>query len=190
MPPQASTVTDKSNRRIAKYGGEGADDFISRSSFEDVKAASLNSIDMIVGKYLSDAKLADNGKEWTARNPTRHDEKPGSFKINRRTGVWSEFATGEKGADMIDLVAYLTGKSNVEAKNELAAMLSVKPSAGSRSLTGNIPVTSSKAGREDRCGAGNDQRSTCCITAAHAAGQRRQTQVHHRCKFGTAPIQQ
>jgi putative DNA primase/helicase len=141
VPMQASTITDENIHHIAAYGEEGTNEIVSRASFEDVKSASLGSIDLIVGKYLSDAKLVDNGKEWTACNPTRDDKKPGNFKINRRTGVWSDFAGGATGGDMIDFVQYLTGKTNVEAKNELAALLNVNPSVGSRSLIGNIPVT-------------------------------------------------
>jgi putative DNA primase/helicase len=144
VPIQASKLTDENIHHIAAYDDECTDDLVSRASFDDVKAASLSSIDLIVRKYLSDAKLVDNGKEWTACNPTRDDKKPGNFKINRRTGVWSDFASGATGGDMIDLVQYLTGKENVEAKNELAALLNVNPSAGSRSLTGNIQVKRTK----------------------------------------------
>ena len=144
MTMQASTLTDENLCHIAAHGDEGANDRSSRASFEDVKAASLSSIDMIVRRYLPNPKLVDNGKEWAACNPTRNDADLGSFKINRRTGVWSDFATKETGGDMIDLVAYLTNKTNVEAKNEVAELLNVKPSVGSRSLTGNIPVTRPK----------------------------------------------
>lgn len=144
MPMQALTLTDENLRHIAAHGDEGAKDRSSRASFEDVKVASLSNIDMIVRRYLSGPKLVDNGKEWAACNPTRNDADLGSFKINRRTGVWSDFATKEAGGDMIDLVAYLTNKTNVEAKNELAELLNVKPSVGSSSLTGNIPVTRPK----------------------------------------------
>ena len=78
------------------------------------------------------------GNEWVSRNPTRNDGRPGSFKVNLTTGVWSDFATGDKGGDIIDLVAYLERKSKVEAAREIGAMLNVKPAAGSTSLTGNV----------------------------------------------------
>jgi putative DNA primase/helicase len=140
MSTQAAMIEDKVCHFLA-YGEEYRVDYNAHISFDDVKRASLGSIDMIVQRYLSDAKLADAGKEWTGRNPTRNDAKAGSFKINRRTGVWSDFATGESGGDMIDFVMFLTGKTNIEAKNELAELLNVKSSVGSTSLTGNIPAS-------------------------------------------------
>ena len=73
-----------------------------------------------------------------ARNPTRNDGTPGSFKVNLTTGVWSDFATGDKGGDIIDLVAYLERKSKVEAARDIGALLNVKPAANSTNLTGNV----------------------------------------------------
>jgi hypothetical protein len=35
------------------------------------------------------------------------DQNPGSFSINVRTGRWADFATGDKGGDVISLAAYL-----------------------------------------------------------------------------------
>ena len=44
-----------------------------------------------------------------ARNPTRPDRRPGSFKINLTTGRWADFATGDRGGDPVSLAAYLFG---------------------------------------------------------------------------------
>jgi hypothetical protein len=60
------------------------------------------------------------GGEWVARNPTRADRQPGSFKINLRTGHWAGFATSDKGGD---LCAYVEGVSQGEAAGLLAKML-------------------------------------------------------------------
>jgi hypothetical protein len=35
------------------------------------------------------------GDAFEALNPTRRDRKPGSFRINLRSGKWADFATGE-----------------------------------------------------------------------------------------------
>jgi putative DNA primase/helicase len=67
----------------------------SYTGFAAVKAASLNHLDMIVERLLPGGKR--KGKEYVARNPTRADAKAGSFKINMRTGVWKDFATGDVG---------------------------------------------------------------------------------------------
>ncbi|MCF6196002.1 MAG: hypothetical protein L3J50_04805 [Emcibacter sp.] len=59
------------------------------------------------------------GRYWVALNPTRHDRKIGSFKINLHTGLWTDFATGDKGSDAISLVAYLYGLRQGEAATYL-----------------------------------------------------------------------
>ena len=73
--------------------------------FDAVSRAARGSIEHIVRHLLPDARR--QGHELVAVNPTRADNRPGSFKINAATGVWSDFATNEKGGDMIDLWAYI-----------------------------------------------------------------------------------
>jgi AAA domain len=103
--------------------------------FAAVKAASLVSIESLVSSWLPGGKK--RGEEWVAINPTRSDKKAGSFSINLRTGVWSDFATGEVGADMIDLLAYLEGLSLFQAAKVVGDILGVPKtvSAVSRALT-------------------------------------------------------
>jgi putative DNA primase/helicase len=110
--------------------------------FSDISNAALAALDMLIPKLLPGGHRS--GDEWVCRNPTRNDNSAGSFKVNLRSGVWSDFATGDKGGDAIDLMAYLEGRSNLEAARELADMLGVKPNGGSKALTGNIrPVRKS-----------------------------------------------
>ena len=59
------------------------------------------------------------GHEWVALNPTRSDTKPGSFKINLKTGKWADFSTGDRGGDLIALWAYIKGTTQYEALREL-----------------------------------------------------------------------
>jgi hypothetical protein len=66
------------------------------------------------------------GAEYIARNPRRADRRPGSFSINLRTGKWSDFATGDKGGDVVSLAAYLLGTGQAEAARALADMLGVR----------------------------------------------------------------
>ena len=65
------------------------------------------------------------GAEYVARNPTRADRHPGSFSINLRSGLWSDFATGESGGDVVSFVAYCTGVSQAAAARELARLTGV-----------------------------------------------------------------
>ena len=63
------------------------------------------------------------GAEYITRNPTRADKNPGSFKINTATGEWADFATSDRGRDLISLYAYLNGISNGDAARELSLNL-------------------------------------------------------------------
>ena len=76
---------------------------------------------MLARRWLPDGRR--EGQEWVARNPTRADRHPGSFKVNLRTGRWADFATGHKGSDVISLAAHLYGLSQLEAARKLAEML-------------------------------------------------------------------
>ena len=113
-----------------------------RVDFKAVSSAALGALHLVVPQLLPGGSREFG--EWIARNPTRNDAKPGSFKVNLRSGVWCDFATGDKGGDVIDLKAYLEGKSKLEAARELAAMLNVQ-STGSSSLTGNVRNLQPKA---------------------------------------------
>ncbi len=55
------------------------------------------------------------GHEYVAINPTRCDGKLGSFKVNMISGKWADFATGDKGGDLISLYAYLNKLSYYDA---------------------------------------------------------------------------
>jgi putative DNA primase/helicase len=103
--------------------------------FKAVREAANQSIELVLSHYLPGGRWESN--EYVALNPTRHDVNPGSFKINR-SGVWSDFATGERGGDLIDLVAFVTGKSKLDSARELAVRLNVSPRQGSTSFTGNV----------------------------------------------------
>jgi hypothetical protein len=66
-----------------------------------------------------------SGNEWTAINPTRSDRRAGSFRVNVVSGKWADFATGDKGGDVISLVAYITDCSQLEGAQKLRRMLSL-----------------------------------------------------------------
>lgn len=92
-------------------------------TFAEVKAAALSRIEQVLGRWLPAYKLVDGGAEYTAPNPTRTDSSAGSFKINKAKGTWCDFATGDKGGDLIDLVEYIDGSDTTTAKNALADFL-------------------------------------------------------------------
>lgn len=103
-----------------------------RPSFADVKSVALKNIDRVLAHWLPNGKRVDGGKEYTAPNPTRTDKRAGSLKVNLSKGTWADFATGDKGGDLIDLVRYIDGGTDVEACKKLADLLCV--SAGSATI--------------------------------------------------------
>jgi uncharacterized protein (DUF927 family) len=110
-----------------------------RPSFADVKAAALKDIERVLSHWLPNGKRVDGGKEYTAPNPTRSDKRAGSLKVNLSKGTWADFATGDKGGDLIDLVRYLGGGTDVEACYKLADWLNVAPGAAKTKPAPNKP---------------------------------------------------
>lgn len=78
----------------------------------------------LLSDWLPDGRII--GREWVALNPTRADRSPGSFRINLDTGLWADFATGDKGGDAISLFAYLNGLQQARAALMLAQKLGVR----------------------------------------------------------------
>lgn len=91
------------------------------ANINTTKAAALASIDSVLSRWLPSGKR--KAKEYLALNPKRSDSKPGSFSINLNTGAWSDFATGDRGGDLVALVAYLENLKQGEAAKLLAEFL-------------------------------------------------------------------
>jgi putative DNA primase/helicase len=86
--------------------------------------AALASAHAVLSHWLPDGKR--QGAEYLARNPTRDDDNLGSFSVNTTTGAWSDFATGDKGRDLVSLVRYLDGlDTQGEAAHRLADILRI-----------------------------------------------------------------
>ena len=89
--------------------------------FKATAAAALAAADTVLNYWLPDGKR--NGPEYVARNPTRNDNKAGSFSVKTTTGQWSDFATGDAGGDLVSLIAYLDNCKQGEAERRLADFL-------------------------------------------------------------------
>lgn len=81
--------------------------------FKAINERALGKLPCLLFRWLPQGKLQNN--EFTALNPTRVDNREGSFKVNIKTGVWSDFSTKDSGGDVISLAAYLFGISQYEA---------------------------------------------------------------------------
>jgi hypothetical protein len=101
--------------------------------FVAIKQAALQQALPLLSEWLPNGHF--EGDEYVACNPTRADKNPGSFKVNVKTGVWSDFATDDKGGgDLISLFAYLHNLSQGNAARELAGRLGLNGN-GRQTLT-------------------------------------------------------
>ena len=94
-----------------------------RIDFAAINRVALARLSDVLWRWLPDGRI--EGHEYVARNPRRADRRLGSFKINLDSGKWSDFATGDKGGDVVSLAAFLADCGQAEAARELAAMLGV-----------------------------------------------------------------
>ena len=95
-----------------------------RIDFAAVNAAALGAAPTLLRRWLPDGH--QRGDEWIAKNPKRADRHAGSFRVNMRSGKWSDFAmTGVGGGDLISLAAYLTDRSQIDAARALAKALGI-----------------------------------------------------------------
>jgi len=93
--------------------------------FEGINRAAKNRSRDLLEAWTPGGKY--RGDLYIPCNPTREDKKPGSFKINYKTGIWNDYATGEGGGDFIDLYGYLFGhKTQGEAAKALAEDLRIR----------------------------------------------------------------
>jgi putative DNA primase/helicase len=91
------------------------------TDYRAIADAALRSSDAVIGRWLPGGKY--QGREYLVRNPTRNDERPGSFSVNLDTGKWADFATDSRGGDLVSLVAYLQNTSQAKAAEILAQNL-------------------------------------------------------------------
>ena len=77
------------------------------------------------------------GPEYLTLNPNRADTKPGSFSVNRNTAHWGDFATRDKGGDLVSLPAYLRSEKQGAAAVALAGFLGIEiPDTPNRARNG------------------------------------------------------
>jgi hypothetical protein len=99
-----------------------------RLDFAGINAAALPRLPEILERWLPDGHR--RGHEWCARNPCRDDRHAGSFSVNIHSGKWADFASGDRGGDVISLAAYLFNKSQGDAARAVAEMIGVEVCRG------------------------------------------------------------
>ena len=96
--------------------------------FAKINHAALDAgLGNLLHHWLPDGQV--RGGEFTAKNPRRADRRPGSFRINIESGRWCDFATGDRGGDVVSYIAYITNCSQVEAARRLADALGIEAEA-------------------------------------------------------------
>jgi hypothetical protein len=122
--------------------------------FRRVADAALGAAERLVPQWLPQGRR--EGHEWKALNPKRADSRLGSFSVNLNSGAWADFATGDKGGDLISLLAYLDDLTQLDAARvlaqELAVPLDETPVAGPRTREAAQRVDADRAGT-GRCAA-------------------------------------
>jgi putative DNA primase/helicase len=90
---------------------------MNKINFSQVKNFLKGYEEGILRRLLPTGKKA--GNEYIALNPKRNDKNLGSFRINTMTGKWADFATSDKGSDIISLYAYIKNVNQLTAAKEL-----------------------------------------------------------------------
>ena len=93
------------------------------SDYLEINAAALPALPALCARWMPGGKRI--GREYVTLNPTRADRRAGSFKVNLHTGRWADFATGDKGGDVVSLAAYLFRLRQSEAARRLADALGI-----------------------------------------------------------------
>lgn len=137
---------------------------MSDAFFRTVADQALAKFDEVMNQLgLSGGKRS--GAEYLPINPTRSDQRPGSFAINRKTGAWMDGATGDKGGDLISVAAYIWNCKNQDAADRLADFLGIgkpdrknrQPASGSRLSSErprqatDSPAATPDSGKADEC---------------------------------------
>ncbi len=95
-----------------------------RIDFDAVNRAALGALPDLLARWLPGGRV--QAGEYVVRNPKRADRRPGSFRINLRTGKWGDFIPGgPAGGDPVSLAAWLHDISQAEAARELARCLGI-----------------------------------------------------------------
>ena len=95
-----------------------------RIDFMAINQAALASMPSVLQRLLPGGQL--RGREYVALNPTRADRHLGSFKINIDSGRWIDNANGDKGGDVVSLVAYIKRLPQGRAARHLADILGLR----------------------------------------------------------------
>lgn len=92
--------------------------------FKQIASAALSQIEAICSHWLPNGKRS--GSEWESGDRSGSEGK--SLKVHlsgTKAGCWSDFAAGDRGGDLISLVAYAESCSQLDAARRLSGWLGI-----------------------------------------------------------------
>jgi putative DNA primase/helicase len=82
--------------------------------FDRINQAVIVSLKGVIPSWIPGGRF--EGAEYVVRNPQRPDNHEGSFKVNTKTGLWTDFACDDVGgSDPVSLYAYISNLSQGDA---------------------------------------------------------------------------
>lgn len=99
-----------------------------RIDFPKVNAAAVRALPGLLARWLPGGSR--RGNEYVVLNPRRADKRAGSFRVNVSSGKWADFATDDKGRDVVSLYAYLKGIGQAQAAIAIGRAIGIDPYAG------------------------------------------------------------
>lgn len=101
-----------------------------RPNYRSINDAAIPVLPEILERWLPGGKVL--GREYVTRNPKRGDRTAGSFSVNITTAEWADFATRDRGKDIVSLAAWLFNLEQPKAAENVAAMLGLGVDGGAR----------------------------------------------------------
>ena len=106
---------------------------VTHARFQDTNRLALTRIESVLAHWLPGGKVQK--REYVVKNPARDDQNAGSFSVNLDTGQWYDFASGDKGGDLVALEAYLERcPTQADALHLLEGFLGTAPIEPSRPI--------------------------------------------------------
>jgi hypothetical protein len=114
--------------------------------FKIIAARALDRIEAVCAHWLPAGKKA--GPEWEIGD--RHGAAGKSLKVHltgTKAGQWADFAAGDKGGDLVSLVAYVDGIPQGEAARKLADFLGIATEQAEARPAGKVKATTKPAAK-------------------------------------------
>lgn len=114
--------------------------------FKQIAARALEQIEAICLHWLPAGKKA--GPEWEIGD--RHGTPGKSLKVHLsggKAGMWSDFSTDDKGGDLVSLVAFVDGCTQLDAARKLAQFLGIDAATGPDTQQPPRPTTTKPAAK-------------------------------------------